>query len=72
MRSSSDWIQTRGGGWARTEVLQTRGLNRNHNATLQRIFKGAATTIVTRLDTDPCGVPTDRRSATSIARQWIE
>ena len=28
-------------------------MNRNHNSTLKRIFKGAATTIVTRLDTDP-------------------
>jgi len=53
MRSSSDWIQTRDGGWARAQVRQTRGLNRNHNSNLKNIFKGAATTIVTRLDTDP-------------------
>ena len=53
MRSSSDWAQTRGGGWTRAEIQRTRGLNRNHNSTLNRMFKGAATTIVTRLDTDP-------------------
>jgi len=53
MRSSSDWVQARTGGWARAQVQQTRGLNRNHNSTLKGIFKGVATTIVTRLDTDP-------------------
>ncbi len=53
MRSSSDWVQTRTGGWVRAQIQQTRGLNRNHNSTLKDIFKGAATTIVTRLDTDP-------------------
>ena len=53
MRSSSDWVQTKSGAWVRAQVQQTRGLNRNHNSTLKGIFKGAATTIVTRLDTDP-------------------
>jgi transposase len=53
MRSSSDWVQTPGGGWIRAQVRQTRGLNRRHNATLKAIFKGAATTIVTRLHADP-------------------
>jgi len=53
MRSSSDWVQTQAGGWARAQVQQTRGLNRRHNSTLKGIFKGAATTIVTRLHADP-------------------
>jgi len=53
LRSSSDWVQTRSGGWVRAPVQQTRGLNRNHNSTLKRIFKGAATTIVAHLATDP-------------------
>ena len=53
MRSSSDWVQARSGGWARAQVQQTRGLNRNHNSTLKGIFKGAATTIVTKLHADP-------------------
>lgn len=41
--SSSDWVQ-RGGRWVRSEVEQTRGLNRDHNPLLKDIFKGAATT----------------------------
>jgi transposase len=53
MRSSSDWVQTRSGGWVRAQVQQTRGLNRNHNSRLKAIFKGAATTVVTKLPTDP-------------------
>jgi transposase len=53
MRSSSDWVQTPTGGWTRAQVRQTRGLNRNHNSTLKGIFKGAATTIVTKLHADP-------------------
>jgi len=53
MRSSSDWVQTKGSGWVRAQVQQTRGLNRNHNSRLKSIFKGAATTIITRLTSDP-------------------
>src|SRR3990172_6583865 len=53
MRSSSDWVRTESGGWVRAQVQQTRGLNRNHNSRLKSIFKGAATTIVTRLPDDP-------------------
>jgi transposase len=53
MRSSSDWVQTTTGGWVRARVQQTRGLNRNHNSRLKDIFKGAATTVVTRLTSDP-------------------
>jgi transposase len=53
MRSSSDWIRTENGGWARGQVQQTRGLNRKHNSKLKDIFKGAATTVITRLPKDP-------------------
>ncbi len=53
MRSSSDWVQTGSGGWVRAQVRQTRGLNRNHNSRLKDIFKGAATTVITRLPSDP-------------------
>lgn len=53
MRSSSDWVQTRAGGWVRAEVRQTRGLNRNFNHTLKRIFKSAATTVLGRADDEP-------------------
>jgi hypothetical protein len=48
MRSSSDWARARDGSWVRVPVQQTRGLNRNHNHTLKRIFKGAATTVIMR------------------------
>ncbi len=53
MRSSSDWIRTENGGWARGQVQQTRGLNRKHNSKLKDIFKGAATTVITMLPKDP-------------------
>jgi len=53
MRSSSDYIQTESGRWVRAKVQRTRGLNRNHNPRLKGIFKGAATTIVTKLPEDP-------------------
>ena len=51
-RSSADWVQTRS-GWVKAQSVQTRGLNRNHNPTLKGIFKGAATTIVTKRQADP-------------------
>ena len=53
MRSSSDWIRTKDGGWTRAEVQKTRGLNLNHNHTLKHIFKGAATTVITQLAAEP-------------------
>jgi transposase len=53
MRSSSDWVRNKDGSWARAEVQKTRGLNLNHNHTLKHIFKGAATTVITQLETDP-------------------
>ena len=34
------------GGWQRSQVVQTRGLNRDFNRTLKSIFKGAATTVI--------------------------
>jgi len=44
MRSSSDWAiqQER---WVRTNLNQTRGLNRNHQPLLKNVFKGVAITI---------------------------
>jgi hypothetical protein len=53
MRSSSDWVRKPDGGWARAEVQQTRGLNPNHNPTLKHLFKGAATTVIMQLETEP-------------------
>ncbi len=48
MRSSADWARATDGSWVRVPVQQTRGLNRNYNRTLKRIFKGAATTVIQR------------------------
>jgi len=45
-RSSSDWVRTPDGKWQRAATIQTRGLNFNHNHTLKKIFKGAATSVV--------------------------
>jgi len=53
MRSSSDWTQTAKGQWERAKVQKTRGLNLNHNHTLKAVFKGAATTVITRHPHDP-------------------
>jgi len=53
MRSSSDWIRTKDGGWTRAEVQKTRGLTLSHNHTLKNIFKGAATTVIAHLETEP-------------------
>ncbi|MFC1573477.1 transposase [Candidatus Eisenbacteria bacterium] len=51
-RSSSDWARARDGSWVWAAVQQTRGLNRNYNRTLKRIFKGAATTVIMRAGRD--------------------
>lgn len=53
MRSSSDWVRDKDGGWRRAKVAQTRGLNFNHNHTLKCIFKGAATTVIAQSDKEP-------------------
>ena len=42
-----------GGRWVREPVQQTRGLNRNFNHTLKRVFKGAATTVIGRAENEP-------------------
>ena len=39
MRSSSDWVRTPNGAWARSQVQHTRGLNRSSNPVLKDIFK---------------------------------
>jgi len=47
-RSSADWVKDAeaAGGWARQNVLQTRGLNRKRNPMLKSVFKGAALKVV--------------------------
>jgi transposase len=44
-RSSADWVSTPR-GWIKAQVVQTRGLNRNHNPVLKGIFKSAAITAI--------------------------
>jgi transposase len=53
MRSSSDWVHSSDGKWQRAQVMQTRGLNYNHNRQLEVIFKGAATTVINQLPDEP-------------------
>ena len=51
-RSSSDWVQS-DRGWVRAPVQHSRGLTRQHNRVLKDIFKGAATSVITRGGDDP-------------------
>jgi transposase len=52
MRSSADWVK-KNDGWVRAETAKTRGLNRCFNRTLKYVFKGAATTVITKLPGSP-------------------
>jgi hypothetical protein len=61
MRSSSDWVRTKDGGWSRADVQKRRGLNHNH--TLKWIFKGAATTVIAQHESDPLHQDYQRRLA---------
>jgi transposase len=58
-RSSSDWIWDRG-RWVKARVLQTRGLNFNHNRMRKAIFKGAATTVIVHSGPNPLREDYDR------------
>lgn len=51
-RSSADWAR-QDGRWVKAHVPMTRGLNHNHNHTLKAIFKGAATTVISRARPNP-------------------
>jgi transposase len=51
-RSSADWLR-KDGKWVRSEVRQTRGLNRNRQPLLKSVFKGAATTVIGLMHADP-------------------
>jgi transposase len=59
-RSSSDYVQKPNGQWCRAPVRQTRGLNRNFNRMAKAIFKGAATTVLTSMSTEPLRGDYDR------------
>jgi transposase len=61
-RSSSDWVRERD-RWVRARVLQTRGLNFNHNPMLKALFKGAATTVIAHAGPNPLREGYDRQCA---------
>ena len=52
MRTSSDWTR-QDNHWVRAQVNQTRGLTRSFNHALKNVFKGAATTVITKLPEHP-------------------
>ncbi len=52
-RSSADWQRSPDGKWVRAQTTLTRGLNRNRNGMLKRIFKGAAHQVVVHMRTHP-------------------
>jgi transposase len=52
MRVSSEW-EKQGPHWVRAQVKSTRGLTRTFNHTLKYVFKGAATTVITKLPDHP-------------------
>jgi hypothetical protein len=54
MRSSSDWVM-RDEGWVRAKTAKTRGLGHCFNRTLKYVFKGAATTVITKHQSSPLG-----------------
>jgi transposase len=51
MRSSADWVRD-GAEWTRSQVVRTRGLNRNRHPLLKSVFKNAALA-VTRMKEHP-------------------
>jgi transposase len=66
MRSSSDWVQSPQGRWVRAPVQQCRGLNRNRNALLKWVFKGAATTVIQQHRGSPLHADYERMLAAGI------
>ncbi len=58
-RSSADWIRV-DGRWVKARMIQTRGLNFNHNHTLKALFKGAATTVIAHSGPNPLREGYDR------------
>ena len=58
-RSSADWVRV-DGRWVKARMIQTRGLNFNHNHTLKALFKGAATTVIAHSGPNPLRESYDR------------
>lgn len=51
-RTSADWVRENG-RWVKARVAQTRGLSFSHNRKMKAIFKGAATTVISRSGPSP-------------------
>jgi transposase len=47
---SAEWVMDKRGKYFRDTVQKTRGLNRDHNAALKDVFKGAATSVIMQAD----------------------
>jgi transposase len=47
-RTSADW-ERHGKNWVRSQIEQTRGLNRNRHPMLKSVFKGAATAVISNM-----------------------
>ncbi len=61
-RSSADWGRDPStGSWKRRPQTATRGLNRNRNPLLKRVFKGAATTVITSMPNHPLHADYERQ-----------
>ncbi len=58
-RSSADWTRV-DDRWVKARMVQTRGLNFNHNHTLKALFKGAATTVIAHSGPNPLRANYDR------------
>jgi transposase len=67
-RSSADWGKDpTTGRWARQKLaVATRGLNRNRNPLLKRVFKGAAMTVITSMPNHPLHADYERQLAAGI------
>ena len=62
-RSSSDWGRNSQGAWERRQTAQPRGLNRNRNPILERVFRGAADAVINTLPKHPLHVAYQRAIA---------
>jgi hypothetical protein len=66
-RSSADWGRDpTTGSWTRQQLTATRGLNRNRNPLLKKVFKGAAMTVITKLPNHPLHADYERQLAAGI------
>lgn len=63
MHSSADWVRDDRNKCVHGQVFRTRGLNRNRNAWLKNVFKGAATGLLMRSPEHPLVQGYQRRTA---------